>query len=316
MTTAETAFHRYLEWKEPIDERSLNRDVQQAFTTVVAAWGSRRLRVLDCGTGTGAMIRRLVDWGLPGELEIIGVDGNAALLEAAADTFIRWAGQRNYILRVHGQAAGAQQVLTIRTSQAEVAVRLYHQDLYAIHALEAYLPLQGAFDVVTALSLVDLLDEERGLPALLYPLRSQGLLYLLLNYDHETIFEPTHDRAWEAAIIEAHHRVIEHRIPGRVRLEASHVGRRLYHLLQQYRCEVLAYGASDWVSYPRRGGYPQYEALFLRQILDWVHVAAQASETLDRQQVEEWYRGRLAQLAQAELVYICRQNDILGRRLA
>jgi len=79
---------------------------------------------------------------------------------------------------------------------------------------------------------------------------------------------------------------------------------------------VLAYGASDWVSYPRRGGYPQYEALFLRQILDWVHVAAQASETLDRQQVEEWYRGRLAQLAQAELVYICRQNDILGRRLA
>jgi hypothetical protein len=262
------------------------------------------------------MIRRLVDWGLPGELEIMGVDANAALLGVAADTFARWAGQRGYSLRVQQQAAGAQQMFTIRTPQAEVTVRLYHQDLYAIHALEAYLPMQGAYDVVTALSLVDLLEEERGLPALLYPLRPQGLLYLLLNYDHETIFEPTHDRAWEAAIIEAHHRVIERRIPGHVRLGASHLGRRLYHLLQQYRCEVLAYGASDWVSYPRHGGYPKHEALFLQQILAWVHAAAQASETLDRQQVEKWYRWRLAQLSQAELVYVCRQNDVLGQRLA
>lgn len=315
MTTADAPFHRYLEWKEPIDERSLNRDVQQAFLAAVSAWGSRRLRVLDCGTGTGAMIRRLVDWGLPGEIDIIGLDVNVALLGVAADTFARWAGQRGYSLRVHRQTAGAQQVLTILTPQAEVMVRLYHHDLYAMQALEAYLPMRGAFDVVTALSLVDLLEEERGLPALLYPLRPLGLVYLLLNYDHETILEPTQDRSWEAAIIEAHHQALERRIPGRVRFGASYLGRRLYHLLQEHRCEVLAYGASDWVIYPRRGGYSTHETLFLQQILAWVHAAAQASETLDRKPVEEWYRWRLAQLAQAELVYICRQNDILGQRL-
>lgn len=315
MATTDVDLHRYLDWKEQLDHRSLSAEVQRAFLAAVPTLGSRRLRVLDCGTGTGAMIRRLIDWGLPGEIEIIGLDVNATLLRVARDTFARWARDRGYILDVHRETAGAMQVLTITTDQAEIAVRLYHRDMYAIQSLEADLPTQAAFDVVTALSLADLLEEDLGMRALLLPVRPMGLVYLLLNYDHETIFEPTQDRSWEAAIIQTYHQAIERRAPGTGGPGASYVGRRLYHLLQQYNCEVLAYGASDWVSYPRGACYPDHEALFLHQILRWVYAEAKASNTLDGQRVEEWYRWRLRQLERGELVYICRQNDILGRRV-
>jgi SAM-dependent methyltransferase len=315
MSPADAPFHRYLDWKEPIDERSLNAQVRQAFLEAVAALGCRRLRVLDCGTGTGAMIRRLVRWGLPGEVEIVGLDVDANLLGVAADKFACWAWEHGYTLRVHRQTGGAMQVMSIRTDTAEVRVRLYHHDLYALDALEADVPWQGAFDVVSALSLTDLLDEARGLAALLAPLRPQGLVYLLLNYDHETIFEPTPDRSWEAAMIQAHHRVMECRTPGRDNPGASYIGRTLYHLLRQQGCQVLAYGPSDWLSCPDKDGhYPAQEAEFVRQIVAWVYAAGKRCETLDARRVEEWYRGRLSQLDRGELVYICRQNDILGQR--
>ncbi|MBI3325640.1 MAG: methyltransferase domain-containing protein [Nitrospinae bacterium] len=316
MAVTGTEFHRYLDWKERLDRRSLSAPVQQAFVQAVIALGCQRLRVLDCGTGTGAMIRRLIEWELAGQLDIMGLDVDATLLSAARDRFTRWARERGYTLHARRETAGAMQVFTILTDHTEATVRLYHHDLYTIQAFEAGLPIHAAFDVVTALSLADLLEEERGLHALLHPIRPLGLLYLLLNYDHETIFEPTLDRSWEAVIIQAYHHAIERGSPGRCRPGASYIGRRLFHVLQRYRCEVVAYGASDWVSYPRSGGYPEHDAQFLQQILAWVYAAAQACETLDAARVERWYRHRLQQLEQGELVYICRQNDILCRRLA
>lgn len=313
MATGDAPFHSYLDWKEPIDDRSLNAQVRGAFLQAVAALGGQRLRVLDCGTGTGAMIRRLVQWGLQGQVEIVGLDVDASLLHVASDKFSRWAWERGYTLHVQRQTTKAVQAMTILTGQAEVSVRLYHRDLHALDAFDPDLPMQGAFDVVTALSLTDLLDEERGLPALLSPLRPMGLVYLLLNYDHETVFEPTQDRSWEAAMIQAHHRVMEHRTPGRDNPGASYIGRRLFHALRRHGCEVLAYGPSDWLCYPGREGYPEHEARFVRQIVEWVYAAARALETLEPRRVEAWYRWRLRQLDQGELVYICRQNDILAR---
>ena len=315
MAATGSEFHRYLDWKERLDHRSLSAQVQQAFVQAVAAIGCQRLRVLDCGTGTGAMIRRLIEWKLAGQLDIIGLDVDATLLSAARDRFARWAWERGYTLQARPETAAAMQVFTILTEHTEATVRLYQHDLYTIQECEADLPMQAAFDVVTALSLADLLEEERGLHALLYPVRPLGLVYLLLNYDHETIFEPTLDRSWEAAIMQAYHHAIERGTPERGRPGASYIGRRLFHLLQQSRCEVLAYGASDWVSYPRSGSYPEHDAQFLQQILVWVYTVAQADETLDAARVEEWYHRRLHQLEQGELVYICRQNDILARRL-
>ena len=62
-------FADYLEAKIALDERSLNPDVRRACITRLRT-RQPVLRWLDAGTGTGAMVRRLLRAGLPASVSI------------------------------------------------------------------------------------------------------------------------------------------------------------------------------------------------------------------------------------------------------
>jgi hypothetical protein len=85
-------FADYLEAKFPLDERSLNADVRQA---CFERLGRKRgvLHCLDVGTGTGAMVRRLIDSGLHASFHITALDRDASLLKTGSVAVARAATQ-------------------------------------------------------------------------------------------------------------------------------------------------------------------------------------------------------------------------------
>jgi hypothetical protein len=128
-----------------------------------------------------------------------------------------------------------------------------------------------------------------------------------------TIFEPPVDPQFEAQVEALYHRSMDERLTGGVPSGDSRTGRHLFTYLRQVGAEILAAGASDWVVYPRAGGYPVDEAYFLDFILHFFESSLASHPQLDQSRFARWLVARRAQVAAGELVYIVHQMDFLVR---
>ncbi|MGR9101053.1 MAG: class I SAM-dependent methyltransferase, partial [Gammaproteobacteria bacterium] len=73
----------FLEAKFELDERSLNPEVRQCL--IDASRGLVRPKILDVGTGTGAMLKRLIRWLPDSSLSLTALDRDPGLLKIAED---------------------------------------------------------------------------------------------------------------------------------------------------------------------------------------------------------------------------------------
>ena len=64
---------RYLQSKQPIDDRALNRHVLAALERFLRSRAATP-RVLELGAGVGTMVSRLADWNVLGRAEYTLVD--------------------------------------------------------------------------------------------------------------------------------------------------------------------------------------------------------------------------------------------------
>ncbi len=101
-------FPAYLESKRAIDSASLNPALFDRFRAIYEVEPSPRL--LDLGTGTGAMLRRVLDFHPAGDAELAGLDRDPASLEQAA-------------ARIRAQLEGAGFRVRSRTSAAQWELR-------------------------------------------------------------------------------------------------------------------------------------------------------------------------------------------------
>ncbi len=74
-------FQHYLESKVSIDNRSFNRGVAFEFKRLIESVESPAL--LDIGTGTGLMLRHLLDLNYRGTVDFYGIDSELNSLEIA-----------------------------------------------------------------------------------------------------------------------------------------------------------------------------------------------------------------------------------------
>lgn len=298
---------RYLACKEKVDDKNINMMVFDSLKKAVSHVS--HLKIMDCGTGIGSMIRRLIEWGLINSGEIVGIDSDRNVLTAAVKYFKDWDKVKKSNVLVGDQKEG---IFQWDVGEGRVRIKLLHMDMYQV-TNESY--FRSGFDIVTGNSLMDVVNIEKAMMAFRFLVKSGGFLYLTINYDHETVFEPTQDRKLEGRIMEIYNGDMDKRMINGFVSGDSYTGRRLFHVIKAYGFDVISLGASDWTIYPRANKYRPYEEYFLLYLLHLIRETVHNSGIMDREEVNSWYNTRLEQLNDGILLYICRQNDILTRIL-
>jgi hypothetical protein len=171
---------------------------------------------------------------------------------------------------------------------------------------------EGPFDVLLAHAFLDLVDLDRALARLLPCLRPGGTCLFTLNFDGLTAFLPEIDPTLDRRIVEAYHATMDARRNDGLPSGSSRTGRRLLVELPRRGAEVLAAGASDWIIYPRAGGYAAGERTVLDAVVGFVEASLRASD-FDDAALLSWVARRRGQIEAGELVFLAHQIDILAQ---
>ncbi len=294
-------FQRYLAAKQSVDDRSLNPAVWAAFAAALRqAQQNRRVKLLEPGGGTGTMITRLLGQGVLIDADYTLLDADPENLGWASQYLSHWARVQGYACVVNGNE------LEICGPGCRVRVNLMQADVLAVCEQGSFLE---QMDGIIAHAFLDLMPVDWLLPELGKLLRPGGGLYLTINFDGVTAFEPETDPELDRKIEAAYHQSMDlRRVDGRP-TGGSHSGRKLFAVLSRAGLRVEAAGGSDWVVFSKDGGYPADEAYFLNCMVEFIHEELKTHPDFLPGEIETWAETRRRQIQRGELVYIAHQLD-------
>ena len=299
-------FQDYLEAKYAVDEESLHKRTFHRFTDLLSAVDSPR--VLDIGTGTGAMIHRLLSLPLKGDPAIIGLDIDSTNLQRAKmliGTELRQMGGE-----VSEDGLGIE---SIHRGQ-KLAVELLRGDFLS-EALRKTLGATG-FHCITAHAILDLLPLDDAVAFVSELLVPGGLFYTTINYDGVTSLLPSFsDREFEKELLATYNRSMDERESGGKSVGGSRTGFEVFDVITRHGLAVEGFGASDWSLFPWEGRYADGEARFLRSIIETMHAEGLKHPHLDGSGLEQWRSERLDLVKRSGLALIVHQTDSLARKL-
>lgn len=271
---------RYLTAKKTVDDRALNAHVWQQMAAVLAQGNQR---ILDVGTGIGALVARLDAQGLLKNNSLTAIDSNANHINIATE----W-------LRAHNPDGD---------------VTFEAIDLFDFVETERD---RRQYDLIMAHAFLDLMDIPYTLPRLFSLLKPGGYFYFTLNFDGATIFEPSTDAWFDALVENVYHRTMDERkINGRFST-GSKSGRRLFTYIPEAGGQILASGSSDWVVFPGPDGYAADEAFFLECIVRFVEQSLNGRPEIDPDPLDDWVDEKLVFIQRRELTFIAHQLDFFG----
>jgi SAM-dependent methyltransferase len=314
-------FSDYLEAKFAIDSASLNPSLYARFRDHLR--GTVDPRVLDIGTGTGAMIRRILGLELSGRAHLIGVDQEERNLAAGVDRILRTLRDLGYRI---GERRKRPEKISVRGRRGdrEIWVELLQGDLLESGTMGKLEP----FDFITAHAFMDLMPLQRSVEVIRSLLKAGGVFYSTLNYDGLTVLLPGYEEGeFEQRLLQIYNRSMECRRTGGRKTGGALSGRRLYRTLLEGGFVVLGLGSSDWNVFPSEGVYTEEQKLFLSVILSMIEAEARLSRrargtatpsgaepVVDPKRLADWYADRLEAVQNHRLCLIVHQLDLLAKR--
>jgi SAM-dependent methyltransferase len=264
--------------------------------------------VLEFGSGIGTMLERLIESHILTSGVYVGVDLDGRSIAESRRRLAAWAVE-------HGRDLPCRESdgLLLDVGNGRLHIRWHQADVFEYCARP---PDPGAYDLLIAGAFMDLVDVTDLLPRMCRLLEPGGLLYLALNFDGETILLPEIDSEQDHRIIETYHASMDRITAAGRPTGGRYTGRKLLPLLQRSGAETLAAGSSDWIVWPRAGGYGRDEAYFLHFILHTIELELQGRPEIDRVALEDWIRRRRRQIDRGELTFIAKQLDCLARTAA
>jgi SAM-dependent methyltransferase len=313
----------YLEAKRLTDLRSVSRPVFTRFKKLFA--GVRTPRVLDAGTGTGLMIRRLLAAGHPEGLDIWGVDIDPGNCAAAAGMIRREMVRKGYGAAVGGantpgdyylegsHPPGAERGGPSGGARVKppVRVRILCGDFLGEDFLARTSGAQ--FDCVTAHAFMDLVPLDEGVERAHTLLRDGGIFYSSINYDGLTRLLPLfEDRTFGGELLRYYDETMDRRKKEGRLTGGSRTGSLLFNALEDRGFEILDYGSSDWQVFPRDRTYRNREKTFLRHLLGFICSENKNNPRVDGRLLEKWREERLGAVEDARLSLFTHQADVLA----
>jgi SAM-dependent methyltransferase len=295
MNTSE--LERYFEAKAFVDEKSLHEPTKSLFLAVA---GRLKGKVLDLGCGSGKMLQRLLEWGIPESTIYVGVDSDPGVVEPFQHTFNAFLGQ------VQTNA---------KENRIEITARQGIRIVLHTQRAEDYLSEQEQFEVITSCSFFDLVNVYSVLPLVYEKLTGGGCGYFVCNFAGETYFEPVISSELDERVVRLYHDSMRRRnltlgIPDGEYCS----GRKLAPIWQRCGGEVISLGSSDWVLYPRHGEYPREERHLLQFILNLVTQALRGYSELAPEEIDFWIGERKRQLDDGQLIFVAHNLDFLGTK--
>ncbi len=275
----------------------------------VRAAQAKPIALLEIGGGIGTMVERILEDAQVPVADYHLLDEQADNIAAAYARLQKLRTSKPATMPNRFAVDAAHQFPVTMHDRAAMNVSLYCADLFEFLQQAGSL---AAVNILMAHAFMDLVNVPATLPKLTATFSPGTLLYLTINFDGATIFEPTIDHAFDMMLEQLYHRTMDERITNGQPSGDSHTGRHLYHQLRAAGITTLAAGASDWVVIPQRGGYPHDEAYFLHFIIHTMHGALRNHPEVDAARFEAWINKRHAQIECGELVYIAHQLDYLG----
>ena len=286
---------RYLQSKQPVDDRALNRQVLDALQRFVKG-SSATPRVLELGAGVGTMVSRLADWSILRRAQYTLIDRDADSLAAARRHLEAWG----------TVTESSMDAIAVEKGDARLDVEFVRADLFDFLATPAR---RGTYDLVFANAVLDLTDLQPTLPRIWKVLAPGAAYWFTINFDGESIFLPQH--ALDDAVVSRYHESMTADAGG-TRAGHPQTGRRLLEAIPASGASLLAAGSSDWIVFPTQRQYPGDEAYFLHHILDFVRGALADHPRLDPAALGSWLHARHEQVERGELIYIAHQLDVFG----
>jgi len=299
-------FIDYLVAKKTIDDRSLNCIVWGRLQGALADHETQEcLRVLEIGSGIGTMIERMATGPLMHRSsQYTAVDINPDCTRAARRRLSRWAKRLGFAVIRETEASHL-----LEAGDTRIRVDLITGDAYALVSEAA----PGSCDLLLAHAFMDLVDIQSLLPGIMRFLKSDGLLFLSLNFDGDTVLLPAIAPEFDDRVIHRYHRSMDGRIVDGRPAGDSRTGRRLLVALLQHKTEILAAGASDWIVYPHRRRYPLRESYFLHHIVHTIDEELAHHPEIDPDYFKAWIAKRHVQIENGELVFMAKHIDVLAR---
>jgi SAM-dependent methyltransferase len=298
------SFQEYLEQKRWVDERSFNVEVWERARSRLVSQDD--VRVLDVGTGTGAMARRLIAaWDAaarkPASLRVTGVDlEERSLAEARRQTAS--------LLESLGYAVGSCDLGAEGTRAGMTVVyRFRNSDALSLRGLGT------RFHLVTGHAVLDLLPLDAAFREIAAVLVSGGAFYTTLNYDARTQFSPPSSMAaFERDLLAWYNRTMDDRRVAGMPTGGSRCGTEMIAAAERAGLTVAAAGSSDWNVQPGRKGYCTGAAGFLRSLLWMVYDEGQRDRRCNRRLLDEWFSQRMAQIDDGLFGLRVAQTDMLA----
>jgi SAM-dependent methyltransferase len=313
-------FPAYLEAKFALDSASLNATLYARFKEHLGRIADPR--ILDLGTGTGAMLRRILQLDLSGRVHLIGLDQEEQNLAAGMDRITHALGVRGYRIEEQRQNPSERSILG-RRRDTEIQIEFLRGDLLDPVTTGTLQPV----DCITAHAFMDLMPLSRAVAVIRSLLEEDGLFYSTLNYDGLTVLLPEYeDGGFERRLLQIYDRSMEARRSRGVRTGGAFSGRRLYRSLLEGGFEILGTGSSDWNVFPADGAYSDDQEFFLTVILSMIEAQARAARgkggagarsaagpIVEPGLLEGWYADRLEDVRNNRLALISHQIDLLAR---
>lgn len=293
-------FSDYLDAKFALDERSLNEQVRVALSSQLR--GRARLSCLDVGSGTGAMVRRVLRICHTPELLITVLDCDREMLETARRRIAGELQQLRLTVDENGPAL-----------RGESIGRSVVVDFVACRVSE-FSPPAFRYDLITAHSFMDLVPVDSTLQSFEQWLLPDGLLYATLNYDGKTsLYPPFEEFGHESELLSFYDASMDRRRVDGEATGGSRSGSRLIAGLLKRRWGLLAYGTSDWNLTPLSGQYRDRDKVCIQAMLDFIRLEGERSD-LDQDALLRWCEARSQQLGEDELGLIVHQLDVLATK--
>ena len=300
-------YPRYLQAKETVDERALNRRVWEAFVDRLHRRAGSPCRILEIGAGTGATAKRVVD--ALRELRVDSlrytlVDIESDNLDTAREELLRWSRDEGF------DVWGSESRVVLTGGEVDVSFSLVEADLFDFASAYDDPPV----DALIAQAVLDLFDVADALRRLGPLLDAEGLWYLPIHYDGVTAFEPTVDAELDRTIESLYNASMSDEEGGR---SGAHCGRRLLSHLREQDMDLIDAGSSDWVVLAGDDGmYRGDEAYFLHHILHFIEGELRGHPEVSEEAFANWLTERRRQIAEGELMYIAHQLDVLAQKPA